>query len=57
MLQWVLILLKESGQILASVSFSGLSYRLCQKQGRLWGFPTALGANSVWTAGCAAEKC
>lgn len=47
MLQWVLILLKESGQILASVSFSGLSNRWCQKQGWLWGFPTALGATSV----------
>lgn len=47
MLQWVLLLLKESGQILASLSFSGLSHRLCQKQCRLWGFPTALGATSV----------
>lgn len=46
-LRWVLILLKESGQILASVSFSGLSDRWCQKQGWLWGFPPALGAISV----------
>lgn len=47
MLQRVLILWKESGRILAPVSFSSLSSRWCQKQGWLWGFPTALSATSV----------
>lgn len=51
MLEWVLILLKGCGQILASLSFSGHSSRWCQKRGWLWGFPSASGA------GCAAEEC